>query len=240
MLGVIRLLVADLRRGAHLGSRRDLGRALGILGGTVILAVTAAIILAIVLPIVLAELATLPVAVAILPVAILPVAILPVAIAITVLAFPALAFSTLALLRIIAALGLVVATIAVFAAILLAIGSIAALAIALRLRLVPGIVVHAGLRRTAAVESSRQALAHILHVDVGHRNLAAADAPNRLDGVVSEVNFLGGTTSYRVRLDSGAVVRASMANTARAAEAYGEGQRVTAWFAAEDCVVLEQ
>ena len=69
---------------------------------------------------------------------------------------------------------------------------------------------------------------------------AAADAPNRLDGVISEVNYLGGTTSYRVRLDSGAVVRASMANTARAAEAYGEGQRVTAWFAAEDCVVLEQ
>lgn len=66
-------------------------------------------------------------------------------------------------------------------------------------------------------------------------------AINRLEGVVSDVNYLGGVTSYRVRLETGAVVRASMANTARLdVDAYLAGQRVVAWFTADDCLVLEQ
>jgi putrescine transport system ATP-binding protein len=71
----------------------------------------------------------------------------------------------------------------------------------------------------------------------------AADAipMNRLEGVVTEVNYLGGVTTYKVKLDTGAILRASMANTARLdMDAYNASQRVTAWFAPDDCVVLEQ
>jgi putrescine transport system ATP-binding protein len=68
-----------------------------------------------------------------------------------------------------------------------------------------------------------------------------AHAINRLEGVVSDVSYLGGFTTYKVKLDSGAVLRSSMANTARLGiDAYSAGQRVTAWFTPDDCVVLEQ
>ena len=68
-----------------------------------------------------------------------------------------------------------------------------------------------------------------------------AHAINRLEGVVSDVSYLGGFTTYKVKLDSGAMVRSSMANTARLdIDAYSAGQRVTAWFTPDDCVVLEQ
>jgi putrescine transport system ATP-binding protein len=64
---------------------------------------------------------------------------------------------------------------------------------------------------------------------------------NRLEGVVTDVSYLGGVTAYKVKLDSGAVLRSSMANTARLdVDAYGVNQRVVAWFLPEDCVVLEQ
>ena len=70
---------------------------------------------------------------------------------------------------------------------------------------------------------------------------SGALAMNRLEGVVTEVNYLGGVTTYRVKLDTGAVLRASMANTARLdMDAYHASQRVTAWFSPDDCVVLEQ
>src|SRR3954452_8646049 len=70
---------------------------------------------------------------------------------------------------------------------------------------------------------------------------AGAIAMNRLEGVVTDVNYLGGITSYKVKLDTGAVLRASMANTARPElNAYSASQRVTAWFSPDDCVVLEQ
>jgi len=66
-------------------------------------------------------------------------------------------------------------------------------------------------------------------------------ALNRLEGAVSDVSYLGGMTSYKVKLDSGAVLRSSMANTARLdLDAYSTGQRVVAWFSPEDCLVLEQ
>jgi putrescine transport system ATP-binding protein len=68
-----------------------------------------------------------------------------------------------------------------------------------------------------------------------------AHAINRLEGVVTDVSYLGGLTTYKVRLDSGAIVRSSMANTARLdIDAYNVSQRVVAWFASDDCVVLEQ
>jgi putrescine transport system ATP-binding protein len=70
---------------------------------------------------------------------------------------------------------------------------------------------------------------------------AGAHAINRLEGVVTDVSYLGGITSYKVKLDSGAVVRSSMANTARIEiDAYQACHRVVAWFTPDDCVVLEQ
>jgi len=59
--------------------------------------------------------------------------------------------------------------------------------------------------------------------------------------VVTDVSYLGGLTTYKVKLDTGAVLRSSMANTARLdLDAYTMSQRVIAWFTPDDCVVLEQ
>jgi putrescine transport system ATP-binding protein len=66
-------------------------------------------------------------------------------------------------------------------------------------------------------------------------------AINRLEGVVTDVSYLGGLTTYRIKLDSGATLRSSMANTARIdIDAYSLSQRVVAWFTPDDCMVLEQ
>jgi putrescine transport system ATP-binding protein len=68
-----------------------------------------------------------------------------------------------------------------------------------------------------------------------------AHAINRLEGVVTEVSYLGGLTSYKVKLDSGGTLRSSMANTTRLdIDAYSASQRVVAWFTPDDCVVLDQ
>ena len=72
-------------------------------------------------------------------------------------------------------------------------------------------------------------------------DVLGAHAINRLEGVVTDVSYLGGVTSYKVKLDSGAVVRSSMANTTRIdIDSYNASQRVVAWFTPDDCVVLEQ
>jgi putrescine transport system ATP-binding protein len=72
-------------------------------------------------------------------------------------------------------------------------------------------------------------------------NAESARSINRLEGVVTDVSYLGGMTTYKVRLDSGAIVRSSMANTARIdIDAYSMSQRVVAWFTPDDCMVLEQ
>jgi putrescine transport system ATP-binding protein len=68
-----------------------------------------------------------------------------------------------------------------------------------------------------------------------------AQAINRLEGVVTDVSYLGGLTTYKIKLESGAVLRSSMANTARLdVDDYGMSHRVIAWFTPDDCVVLEQ
>jgi putrescine transport system ATP-binding protein len=70
---------------------------------------------------------------------------------------------------------------------------------------------------------------------------AGSQSINRLEGVVANISYLGGLTIYTVRLDSGAIVRSSMANTARIdIDAYSLSQRVVAWFTPDDCLVLEQ
>jgi putrescine transport system ATP-binding protein len=64
---------------------------------------------------------------------------------------------------------------------------------------------------------------------------------NRLEGVVTEIGYLGGLTTYKIKLDTGATLRSSVANTARIdIDAYGLSHRVVAWFAPDDCMVLEQ
>ncbi|MFH1343059.1 MAG: ABC transporter ATP-binding protein [Pseudomonadota bacterium] len=83
-------------------------------------------------------------------------------------------------------------------------------------------------------------------VKLSRRGPAADDADhahaiNRLEGVVTEVGYLGGITTYRVKLDSGAVLRSSMANTARIdLDTYRPTHRVVVWFTPDDCLVLEQ
>jgi putrescine transport system ATP-binding protein len=80
-------------------------------------------------------------------------------------------------------------------------------------------------------------------VKLSGRVPAAETTPvlNRLEGVVTDVGYLGGLTIYKVKLDSGAVLRCSMANTARTdVDALGVNRRVVAWFSPDDCVVLEQ
>jgi putrescine transport system ATP-binding protein len=68
-----------------------------------------------------------------------------------------------------------------------------------------------------------------------------SSAINRLEGIVIDVSYLGGFTTYKVKLDTGAVLRSSMANTARLdMDAYNATQRVVAWFTPDDCVVLQQ
>jgi putrescine transport system ATP-binding protein len=70
---------------------------------------------------------------------------------------------------------------------------------------------------------------------------AGLSAINHLEGVVTDVSYLGGSTTYKVKLDSGAVIRASMANTTRLdMNSFGADHRVVAWFTPEDSVVLAQ
>jgi len=64
---------------------------------------------------------------------------------------------------------------------------------------------------------------------------------NRLAGVIAGISYLGGQTRYQIRLDSGAQLRASVANIARLdLDAFDPAQRVVAWFAPDDCVVLDR
>jgi putrescine transport system ATP-binding protein len=70
-------------------------------------------------------------------------------------------------------------------------------------------------------------------------DLVNSGAMNSLEGVVSDIGYLGGMSVYRVQLDRGAILRVALANTARLdVDAYSVGQRVAAWFSPDDCVVL--
>ncbi|WP_316202641.1 MULTISPECIES: ABC transporter ATP-binding protein [unclassified Bradyrhizobium] len=73
------------------------------------------------------------------------------------------------------------------------------------------------------------------------RPAADAAAINCVEGAISDASYLGGKTVYKIKLDGGAVLHASQANTARLdADGYGLNQRVVAWFTPDDCVVLER
>ncbi|WP_025034156.1 ABC transporter ATP-binding protein [Bradyrhizobium sp. DOA9] len=65
-------------------------------------------------------------------------------------------------------------------------------------------------------------------------------AINILDGVIADICYLGGTTTYKVKLDTGGMLQASVANSARLdIDAYSLNQHVVAWFTPDDCVVLQ-
>jgi putrescine transport system ATP-binding protein len=66
-------------------------------------------------------------------------------------------------------------------------------------------------------------------------------AINRLEGTVTDICYLGGSTTYTVKLDAGGTVQSAIANTVRRdIDAYSVNQRVVAWFTSNDCLVLEQ
>ncbi len=57
---------------------------------------------------------------------------------------------------------------------------------------------------------------------------------------IVDSNYLGGVSTYRVRLDQGAELRVALANTARVEiGAYAKGERLFAWFSADDSILLE-
>lgn len=75
------------------------------------------------------------------------------------------------------------------------------------------------------------------------RLLAARSAAqmNALAGELADINYLGDISIYRVKLDSGSMLRVSMVNTTRGStQTFAPGQRVVAAFAPDDCVVLQQ
>jgi putrescine transport system ATP-binding protein len=78
-------------------------------------------------------------------------------------------------------------------------------------------------------------------IRLARANLSETDSANRLNGVISDVSYLGGTTTYKIRLEAGGSLRASLANTARrASDDYAAGDHVVAWFMPDDCLVLDR
>jgi len=73
------------------------------------------------------------------------------------------------------------------------------------------------------------------------REPAAAASPNQHDGIVREIAYLGGLSLYRIELPSGAMLRASVPNTARLAGAsFARGDRVLlSWPVAAGLVLPE-
>ena len=68
---------------------------------------------------------------------------------------------------------------------------------------------------------------------------SATNAVNARQGEVAEVGYLGGTSVYKVKLDSGALLRVAIANASRGERtAIAAGARVVASFDPEDAVVL--
>ena len=80
-------------------------------------------------------------------------------------------------------------------------------------------------------------------IKLSRRGLAAglnhAGGMNSIEGVVDDVGYLGGRSLYKLKLDHGATLRVALANTARLdVDAYAVGERITAWFTPDDCLVL--
>ncbi|WP_027553256.1 ABC transporter ATP-binding protein [Bradyrhizobium sp. Cp5.3] len=66
-------------------------------------------------------------------------------------------------------------------------------------------------------------------------------AINQLDGVIADICYLGGFTTYKVKLGTGGMVLSSVTNSARLdVDAYSLNQQVVAWFSPDDCMVLDR
>ena len=69
---------------------------------------------------------------------------------------------------------------------------------------------------------------------------AGAGGTNSFAGVLTDINYIGGLSMYRVRLDSGAMLKVARANARRTGDRFASGQRVSLSFAPEDVVVLDR
>jgi putrescine transport system ATP-binding protein len=74
------------------------------------------------------------------------------------------------------------------------------------------------------------------HIDGG----AMPGKVNTFGATLRDVSYLGGVSMIRLTLDAGAELRVAVVNVSRSvADDFAAGQRVTASFAPQDCVVLE-
>ena len=73
----------------------------------------------------------------------------------------------------------------------------------------------------------------------GNEQPAPADAPNTMRGRVWDIGYLGGVSIYKVRLDDGVLMKASVSNQSRAIErTIGWNDRVWLSWPAEAAIVL--
>lgn len=92
----------------------------------------------------------------------------------------------------------------------------------------------AGAKLSVAIRPEKVKLSR--RAPVGERS-----AINQLDGVIADICYLGGATTYKVKLDTGGMVQSSVTNSARLdVDAYSLNQQVVAWFTPDDCLVLDQ
>jgi putrescine transport system ATP-binding protein len=95
----------------------------------------------------------------------------------------------------------------------------------------PDEVLHKGQSVAIAVRPEKMAI----------QRHASAGAENVLTGQVWDIGYLGDWTVYRVKLDSGIIVRVSRANTSRYVEAPLDwDERVALTFAPDAAVILSQ
>ena len=95
----------------------------------------------------------------------------------------------------------------------------------------PDEALHAGQSVAIAVRPEKMAM----------QRQASDGAENVLAGQVWDIGYLGDWTVYRVKLDSGPIVRVSRANTSRYVEApIGWDERVALTFAPDAAVILSQ
>jgi putrescine transport system ATP-binding protein len=78
-------------------------------------------------------------------------------------------------------------------------------------------------------------------VRIEPRPIVSADAPNAMRGQICDVGYLGGISTYKVRLDDGAVVKVAVANVARArGQAFSAGDEVRLSWPPDAAVMLTE
>jgi len=69
-------------------------------------------------------------------------------------------------------------------------------------------------------------------------SVQAASGDNTRNGELIEINYLGGRSIYRIRVDGDVLVRVAETNRTRNEAGFEVGQRLTLTFSPDDCVVL--